>query len=142
MERDTAITLVRVFSVLLWIAGILSIIGALGALFGGSGILAGLIPTTLEQSLLGGAAIALGIFLLVLGIFYIATAIGLWRMRSWARIAVIVLSIISLLNFPIGTIIGVIGIILFGFMPAIRALFARGADTYIRTSPAATRRFR
>ena len=35
---------------------------------------------------------------------------GLYRMRPWSRLAGIVLSIISLLSFPIGTILGIYGL--------------------------------
>jgi hypothetical protein len=35
---------------------------------------------------------------------------GLYRMRPWSRIAGIVLSIVSLISFPFGTILGVYGL--------------------------------
>ncbi|TWU42529.1 hypothetical protein [Novipirellula artificiosorum] len=40
-----------------------------------------------------------------LGILQGFTAVGLWRLRPWARIVAIVLSVLGLLAIPIGTII-------------------------------------
>ena len=40
----------------------------------------------------------------------IITGIGLLRLRPWARIAGIVLSILGLMAMPIGTIVGVYGL--------------------------------
>lgn len=62
--------------------------GALGALFG------------------GGIVIAVGVFVGLLAIPNIIAGRGLLNRRPWARTLAIVLSVIGLLNFPIGTIVG------------------------------------
>ena len=67
-----------------------------------------------------GAAIAMPIigmtgavlvaFLFALSLPGIITGIGLLRFRPWARIAGIVISIISMMFIPFGTVIGVYGL--------------------------------
>ena len=45
-----------------------------------------------------------------LGITLFITAVGLWGMRMWARGLAVVISILSLFAFPIGTVIGALTI--------------------------------
>ena len=45
-----------------------------------------------------------------LGILFFVTAVGLWGMRIWARWLAVVISILSLFAFPIGTVIGALTI--------------------------------
>lgn len=59
---------------------------------------------------LAGVSIA-SCFILVFTILYAATGYGLLQLQSWARIAAIVLAILSLCSFPIGTILG--GVVLY-----------------------------
>jgi hypothetical protein len=59
---------------------------------------------------IGVAGIVLVGFLLVLSLPGIITGIGLLRLRPWARVAGIVLSIIGLVAVPFGTAIGVYGL--------------------------------
>jgi hypothetical protein len=59
---------------------------------------------------IGITGAALVMFLLVLSLPGIVTGIGLLRLRPWARIAGIVLSILGLMAMPIGTIVGVYGL--------------------------------
>ncbi len=42
----------------------------------------------------------------VLAAANVAAAWGLWEQREWGRVLTIVLSVIRLLNFPLGTVIG------------------------------------
>ena len=63
-----------------------------------------------------------GIIAFVLAIFYIITGWGLWTLKSWARIVAIILAVISLLSFPIGTIIGIV-ILWYLFKPEIKIAF-------------------
>jgi hypothetical protein len=48
--------------------------------------------------------------LLILGLPGLIGGWGLLNYRSWARILVIVLSALNLLNFPIGTLLGIYGL--------------------------------
>jgi hypothetical protein len=59
---------------------------------------------------LGITGTALSMLLLVLSLPGLVTGWGLLKLRPWARIVGIVLAVISLLNFPIGTAIGVYGL--------------------------------
>jgi hypothetical protein len=47
-----------------------------------------------------------GVFGLGLGAANFAVARGLWHLRPWARTTTLVLSVISLFNFPLGTVFG------------------------------------
>jgi len=50
---------------------------------------------------------AVGLLLVVLGITGLVAGAGLLARKSWARILAIVVGILALVNFPIGTAIGV-----------------------------------
>src|SRR5262249_43272882 len=58
-------------------------------------------------SFVGTALVAL---LLVLSLPGIVTGIGLLRLRPWARIVGIVLSLLSLMAIPFGTLVGIYGL--------------------------------
>lgn len=73
----------------------------LGGLF--SGHLIGAIG-----GMIGGAVLAL--ISLLSGITGLAAGVGLLQRQSWARTLAILLSIFSLIRWPIGTIIGVYGL--------------------------------
>ena len=61
------------------------------------------------------------IFLLT--IFYAIIGYGLLQMKPWARIAAIILAILALCNFPLGTIIG--GVVLYLlFQPEAQEAFS------------------
>lgn len=68
----------------------------------GVAMLVASLTRTAEQSFL---LTLLGIFYLLLGGFSIYVARGLRKLLPWARTACIVLSVIGLLGFPIGTLI-------------------------------------
>jgi len=84
-------TLVKVISILYYIGAGLTVLMALGALLGGSAF-ASLVP--------GGGIIFIlvGIFLLGLAVLMVFVGIYLWKGRSWARIAAIVLSCLGILG--------------------------------------------
>jgi hypothetical protein len=60
--------------------------------------------------IIGLTGMALVTFLLLMSLPSVITGIGLLRLRPWARIAGIVLSIIGLMMIPFGTIVGVYGL--------------------------------
>ena len=70
----------------------------------GAGILSG-DPEAMTITAIVGSAIAL--FLLVLSLPGIIGGIGLLQRREWARILVLVVGFLNLLNVPIGTVLGV-----------------------------------
>src|SRR5687768_13845452 len=60
--------------------------------------------------ILGLTGAALSTFLLVLSLPAVIIGIGLLQLRTWARVAGIVISLLNLFNFPLGTILGVYGL--------------------------------
>ncbi len=56
--------------------------------------------------ILATVGIAVGVFLVALAIPGIVAGIGLLGRRQWGRILAIVVAILGLANFPIGTVIG------------------------------------
>lgn len=108
---------VKVLGVLYIVLGALGILAALTCLllFGG---LAGITKVASERdpdALIGATVLAilgigLFIFIAVLSIPGIVAGLGLLKFRTWARILTIILSALNLLNFPIGTALGVYGL--------------------------------
>jgi hypothetical protein len=106
------------------IVGILNIVwGALGALAGivllmvFAGVF-GIVGATLHNepgqfvalpliAIIGGS---ISIFLLIISAPAIIAGIGLLRFKPWARILAIVISVLHLLNFPLGTALGIYGL--------------------------------
>jgi hypothetical protein len=104
------------------------VLGALNIVFGGLGLLTAL----MFAAIFGGAAAAVGIsgdadatiaipiigltgmatvaFLAVWSLPVVIIGISLVRLRPWARIAGIVVSILELIVFPFGTLLGVYGL--------------------------------
>ena len=72
---------------------------------------------------IGITGTALALFFLALSLPGIFAGIGLLKYRSWARILAIVLAILNLLNFPLGTIFGIYALWVL-FSKETEALFA------------------
>lgn len=106
------------------------VLGAINIVLGGLGILAGFLGLAVLTGIAGaagmagrgepGAWIAVPLFS-VLGtlVFFLLALIslpcviggaGLLKFRPWARILVILLSVLNLMNFPVGTVVGVYGL--------------------------------
>ena len=113
------------------ILGVLYLILAALIFFGFAGLGNIFDEETLEDVLNISGGIAATI-LIILGILNIIGGIGLKGYNNWARVLIIILSIIALLNFPIGTIIGVYALIVL-FKPDTKALFYSGSTTNIHT---------
>lgn len=58
----------------------------------------------------------------ILALVYFVVAYGLWVGQGWARIVAIILAVIGLLNFPIGTIISIV-ILIYLFKDEVKAYF-------------------
>jgi hypothetical protein len=105
-------THVKVVGVLNIAIGAVGLVGAvvLVLVFGGA---AGLVGASGDPDaataipILGLIATAVVTVVLVLSLPAVIIGIGLFRLRPWARIAGIVLSILHLIWIPVGTIIGV-----------------------------------
>ena len=66
--------------------------------------------------LIGDEPVVLKVIFVALVVLYSVTFVGLLKRTSWGRICGIVVCVISLINIPLGTLIGVMG--LFAFVKA------------------------
>jgi hypothetical protein len=83
----------------------------------GSGVAAGIVGASADPDdaaiaipILGFAGTALAVFLGLFALPSLITGYGLLHYKPWARIVGIILSAISLINIPIGTIVGAYGL--------------------------------
>jgi hypothetical protein len=97
-----------------WLYIIMSALNLLGAaclstmIFGG-----GLISQDqTAMAVTGIVSLICGGFLLLLAIPGLIVGVGLLKFKEWARILGIVLSVINLLNFPLGTALGIYALII------------------------------
>jgi hypothetical protein len=109
-------THVKVLAVIYLAVGGLMLCGAL-FLGLGSGVAAGIVGASADPEdaaiaipILGIAGTALAAFLGIFALPSLITGYGLLYYKPWARIVGIVLSAISLINIPIGTIVGAYGL--------------------------------
>lgn len=121
--RPDGITLL---SALFWVLALLAIISGL-FMIGAKDALIEIIEedSGTSQSVIDfidSIFIGVGVIMFILTIIYIVVGWGLWTLKSWARLAAIILAIISLISFPIGTILGII-ILWYLFKPEIKAAF-------------------
>ena len=102
-QRDDGVTLIAAyhfFVALLFLFG--TVLFAIpGAILGVVGVFedAGAFIPMVFIVLLGG-------FLMLLCLLFVAIGYGLWTQRQWGRVGAIAVALVSLLGFPIGTIIG------------------------------------
>lgn len=95
--------------------GAICILAGLAVLlfFGGLASFIGLVDqqhdTWIAIPILGGIGVVVVVFAAALALPGIIAGIGLLRFRNWARILMIVLSALHLLNVPIGTLLGLYG---------------------------------
>jgi hypothetical protein len=108
-------THVRVVGILHIVFGAIGILGALFliVLFGGA---AGIVRATADQGsqiavpILGALGGFLGCAALVLSLPGIIAGIGVVQFREWARILMLVVSVLDLVNVPLGTALGIYGL--------------------------------
>jgi hypothetical protein len=86
--------------------GLLSALGAM-AVFGGTMIGAAYVGSFKESALVGLLGGFASVFLFAIAAFHLIAGWGLLRRMPWARIVTIILGLISLLKFPIGTALGI-----------------------------------
>jgi len=72
------------------------------------------------DSFLSGGFFSLGIFLGFFGLLHLALAWGLFERQSWARILGLVLGVLALLRFPLGTALGIYTLWVLAPEPAAR----------------------
>lgn len=66
--------------------------------------------SAIAMPIIGITGVALVAFLVAVSLPGVIIGIGLLRLRPWARIAAIVMSIVSLMMMPFGTIVGIYGL--------------------------------
>jgi hypothetical protein len=122
-NRPEGITLL---AALFWILAILALVGSLFIVVTKDAIIEFIEdqPEVTEEivDLVDSVLMGTGIIIFVLALLYIITGWGLWTLKSWARIVALILAVISLLSFPIGTIIGIV-VLWYLFKPEIKKAF-------------------
>jgi hypothetical protein len=109
---------IKVLSVLFIILGILGIVVAIAFLVLGAGTAATILAEDDSNEARVGAAWAGGCITFVAALFGIMSipsiiaGWGLSQRKSWARILAIILAILSLPQFPVGTAIGVYALVI------------------------------
>jgi hypothetical protein len=107
--KVNAVLFIVMGAVLICLAALMALVfGVLGSVVGASGEE----DAAVALAAIGVSGLALTIFLLVLAVPYIICGWGLWKRRSWARILGIVLAVLALPNFPLGTAFGVYALII------------------------------
>lgn len=116
-QRRTAPFSVHVVAFLIYLGGLLVLLGALavGALaLGVLNLSADDLPEDTQQ-VITGAGIAIAVVLLVIALLYFLVARKLQRGRNWARILVLVLSVLGL----IGSVLQIVGLVQMDADPAV-----------------------
>lgn len=90
------------FGIIFLIAGI-----AMTTILTGIGLLSG---EAEAFAVLSTLAPILGFFMAIIGLPMLVGGIGLLKKRSWARILIIIVSVLALFKIPVGTAIGVYSI--------------------------------
>ena len=108
-------THVKVLGILNIISGAFGLFGALVlmVIFGGTaGLVAadGDADAAIALPIIGLTGFALVVFAVIVSLPAVIIGWGLYRFRPWARVLGIVLSIVSLIVFPFGTLLGVYGL--------------------------------
>ena len=102
---------------ILWIIlGVLSILIAAFIGVTGGAFLAGIMGASSSSdappaAILAGFMGVIAVGFLVFGILEIVAGMALRKHRPWARIAIIILSILNLFSFPLGTIVGIYSLV-------------------------------
>lgn len=97
---------IRIIAILYIVLGVLGLVAAVAVLVLGAG--AGLLSGDPDAAIAGGTCGTIfAVIIAALSLPNLIAGMGLKNRREWARILTIILSVINLFNFPIGTAIGV-----------------------------------
>lgn len=102
MPIEQHLKIVAILHIILGALGLVAAIIVLMAMLG-----AGVMSADRDAALATGTCgMVIGGFLAVISLPSIIAGIGLQKRKQWARILTIILAVLNLLNFPIGTAIG------------------------------------
>jgi len=116
MEKHSAQVIVKVISILGYIGAVLGFIAGIVMLFGGT-FIAGMMPlgaNSAAGALVGALAVVMAIIIIAVSIFAFIVAMNLWKYVNWARIAMIVISALIVLESLITLPAGILGLIING----------------------------
>lgn len=117
-QRPTGVTILAILAVL---EGIVLVLGGLGlAAMGG-----GAVPVPGTSGLPAAVLGAFGGVLALVGLLYLVVGWGFWNGAGWSWTAGLILAILGLLAFPIGTIISII-ILYYLTRDRVKRYFGRG----------------
>ena len=96
-------------TVLGWLYIVFGVLGLLAAVFvllvmGGTGLLSG---DAQSAALLSGIGLFIAFIVAILSLPSIIAGWGLLKHKSWSRLLAIVIGALNILNFPLGTAIGI-----------------------------------
>ena len=98
---------IRIVAILHIIMGVLGLLASLAFFLGGAGFAAALSNEDRDAALaMGTCGTVVAVIIGIVSLPSIIAGVGLQKRKSWARVLTIILSVINLLNFPIGTAIG------------------------------------
>ncbi|WXG39764.1 MAG: hypothetical protein WED07_02860 [Candidatus Freyarchaeum deiterrae] len=110
MSTSTRPVPITFFTIIALIMGVLGIVASMLIFF----VYA--VPSITNLSTDGDATI--GVIVLIVAVVYLITSFGLWMLKNWARLLMLILviptiigSFLALFVFPIGTVAGIIGFI-------------------------------
>ena len=109
MTREDSETHVKIVA---WLHIVLSALGLLVTalvflIFVGIGLLLAASDETAAMGIFAVIATIVGVFLLLVSVPGLIGGIGLLQRQNWARILVLILSVLQLFNIPFGTAVGV-----------------------------------
>jgi hypothetical protein len=132
MQKPQPEQIVKLYALLLWVGAILLLFGGIIlTLFKVRGDI-GLIGTAMGwtgshpfNTMLGliGDGTKLGLLFIAMAVVHVFTGIGLVHHYNWARYALLGIAGLQVLNFPLGSIIGIVGIWFFAFNDDVKRLF-------------------
>ena len=109
MTREDSETHVKIVA---WLHIVLSALGLLVTalvflVFVGIGLLLAASDETAAMGIFAVIATIVGVFLLLVSVPGLIGGIGLLQRQNWARILVLILSVLQLFNIPFGTAVGI-----------------------------------
>lgn len=98
---------IRIVAILYIILGALGLLLSIAFFIGGAGFAAALSSEDRDAALaMGTCGTVVAVIIGIISLPSIIAGMGLLKRKSWARVLTIILSVINLFNFPIGTAIG------------------------------------